>query len=499
MDIRILYKDRSFVQVIAENHLIMELRDYFSFDVEGAKFNRKYRYGGWDGKIRMLDNNGQLPYGLVDRLYKYAIDNDYSISVDSQIASREILSDEQFKRWTDSKELYDGATKIDFYDYQYSSILFGINNQRAILNLPTSAGKSLIQAGISRWYLENNKKKVLILVPTTALTIQMKDDFCNYRLFKQGDILQIMSKTKRDSDTARVYVSTWQTSIKQPKEWFDQFGLLLVDEMHLANAKSLTSIITGMDNCEFKIGLTGSLKEGKANLLQYVGLFGKIFKPITTKELIDSGRASKLKINCVLARYEDDVCRVNKGIEYSKEIEFITGYARRNAFVCKLALKLAQKKENTVIMFHHKKHGKLLFNALSKKHDKVYFIDGDTETEIRDQTKKLAENEQGMIIIASLGVFSTGISIKNLHHVIFTHPRKSSVTVKQTIGRILRLHASKNVATMWDIIDDMGIKTKSPTAKKKYSHKNYAMEHGLMRIKVYNEEKFDYSILNTNL
>ena len=48
------------------------------------------------------------------------------------------------------------------------------------------------------------------------------------------------------------------------------------------------------------------------------------------------------------------------------------------------------------------------------------------------------------IIIASYGVFSTGINIKNLHNVIFASPSKSRVRNLQSIGRVLRKGANKN-------------------------------------------------------
>jgi superfamily II DNA or RNA helicase len=162
----------------------------------------------------------------------------------------------------------------------------------------------------------------------------------------------------------------------------------------------------------------------------------------------------------------------------------------------KLGLRLARdKQENTLILFRHTTHGKKLYEALKKKYDKVYFANGGTKVADRDELKKIAEGGDGVIIVASLGVFSTGISIKKLHHVIFAAGIKAKTLVLQSIGRVLRKHGSKEIAYLWDIIDNLCIESKtSKPGSVKYSHKNYLYKHGLLRIEKYNDERFEYSL-----
>ncbi|MGL6228711.1 MAG: helicase-related protein, partial [Culicoidibacterales bacterium] len=244
-----------------------------------------------------------------------------------------------------------------------------------------------------------------------------------------------------------------------------------------------------------KFGMSGSLKDGKANIMQYIGMFGSIFKPVSTRQLIDDGQVSKLKINSIFLRYSEQDVTLTRGIPYADEVNHITAHTKRNAWICRLALKLAARDENVVVFFKHIKHGKKLFEALKSKHgeDKVVFISGDVKTSERNEMKHVAENSTGLIVVASYGVMSTGISIKNLHHLIFAHPVKSAVIVLQSLGRVLRKHASKDTALLWDIIDDIAAKPKSANSKKKYVHLNYAYKHGLERIEIYNRERHDYN------
>lgn len=494
MDIEVKFLNTSHVQIQAEANIVYELRDYFSFQPPGYQYQNKYKYGGWNGYIYLMDYNGKLPYGLAYLVSKFAESRGYSIWVDPKIHQQEDITQEDFDKWVDEHPVFSGNDQITPHWYQKESIFHGIKNRRAVLNLPTSAGKSLIQGMITRWCLEHYSGKVLLIVPTTALVDQMINDFVDYRLFPREAMLGIRSGTAKNSN-ALIYVSTWQSAAKMPAEWFQQFMCLMVDECHLSTGLSIKKIIDTMDQCIFKFGLSGSLKEGRSNLMQYIGAFGKVFKPVDTRRLMDDGQVTNLKINTIFLRYKEEEIKKLKGADYQTEIKYVTSHTRRNAWILKLALKLAREKnENTFVMFRYKEHGKWMYEQLSKVYDNVVLINGDTGIDDRNEMKKIAESTKGLIVIGSIGVLSTGISIKNLHHIIFAHPCKSAVVVKQSIGRVLRKHGSKALATVWDIVDNLATLAKSKTTKNKYSATNYGMKHAMERVRIYNEERFDYAI-----
>ena len=108
------------------------------------------------------------------------------------------------------------------------------------------------------------------------------------------------------------------------------------------------------------------------------------------------------------------------------------------------------------------------------------------DTEDREKVREITEQEDNAIIVASYGTFSTGINIKRLHNVIFASPSKSRIRNLQSIGRVLRKGNGKVKATLYDIADDISYK----------SRRNYTLNHLIERIKVYNEENFNYDIVN---
>lgn len=494
-DITIRFHDYSHVKVVAQLSILKEIKEYFSFFVEGYQFSPKFIYGDWDGKLKLMDNDGLLPFGLVKTLVKFAKNNLFSISLDQDVEHTVPLTREKFDDWVDSKKYFSGQTEIYPHWYQLDAVFESLVNKRRILNLPTSAGKSLIQALLTKFIIENSDENVLILVPTVGLVSQMKDDFIDYRLFVAEEILEVSAGAKKQT-SQRIVISTWQSAIKKPKAWFNQFGMLLCDEMHLAIGKSISAIINKLTNCQFKIGLSGSLRDGKANLMQYVGLFGEIYNPVKTKDLMDSGQISKLKINVLMLKYPRSVSDAVAKVDYATEVKAIAGLKKRNDWVGNLGVKLAKRKENVFIMFRHIEHGKAIYDSIKALgYDNVHYVSGEVSPQKRDELKKLAENDSGVIIIASYGVFSTGISVKNLHHVIFAAGTKSKVIVLQTIGRVLRKHGSKTIATVWDLVDDMSYTVEKENVKTR-KNVNYSLKHGIERIERYGQEQFDYVIKN---
>ena len=189
-------------------------------------------------------------------------------------------------------------------------------------------------------------------------------------------------------------------------------------------------------------------------------------------------------------KYPDVICEQFRKIKYADELEFIVGHEKRNKYIRNLVLSL---EGNTLLLFRLvKKHGRILYDMIEEKTDddrKTFFVFGGTETEVREQIRAIAETERDAIIVASYGVFSTGINIRNLHNIVFSSPSKSRIRNLQSIGRGLRLSDNNQETVLYDIADDLRWKNR----------KNYAYRHHEDRMKIYDEEKFPYKIYNISL
>ena len=122
-----------------------------------------------------------------------------------------------------------------------------------------------------------------------------------------------------------------------------------------------------------------------------------------------------------------------------------------------------------------KKH--FLLNSVTKLgNEHTFYVDGGTSDEDREHYKDTMETNDDVIIVASFGTFSTGIDLKNVHHIIFVESTKAEITIRQSIGRGMRKLAEKNKVTIWDLVDDLN---------------GYSVRHSKVRESIYIEQSFN--------
>jgi len=493
-DIVIYKKDDVYARIDCVRSIAEELNEYFSFYVDGFQFTPKYKNKQWDGKIRLFRTfDCSIYIGLISHIVAFAESRGYSVSIEPKAVSIDKRIDEKLiDKFVSSLNLHCGETKIEAYDYQKRAVCEMLRNKRGLILSPTSSGKSLIVYIVTRFLQNITNKKILILVPTTGLVLQMYSDFADYSTHDSWDVAdnchQIMSGKDKYSDK-QVYISTWQSIFRMPPKFFDMFDAIICDECHLATANSIQKIMNSLTNCPYKFGLTGTLSGAKTNELTLNGLFGDIYKVITTKELMDAKKVADLSIRAVVLKYPQEICQNMKKVKYQDEMKWLYENANRNLFIARSAV---LQKRNCLLLFNHKRHGKILFETIKNMVDEnrtVYFIDGSVSADKRDEIRKSMEQKENAILIASLGTSSTGVSIKNIHSVFFCSPSKSKIRTLQSIGRGLRMNAQKTDVVLYDICDDLSWK----------SRQNYSLQHFIERVKYYNDEKFDYTVMNVEI
>ena len=280
-----------------------------------------------------------------------------------------------------------------------------------------------------------------------------------------------------------------QSIYNLPIKWFKDVGMIIGDEAHLFKAVSLTKILTKLEKCPYKIGMTGTLDGSKTHKLVLEGLFGAVNRVVSTVELQEKKQLANLKIFCLILKQGQIECKHVNGFNYQEEMDYIVQSDKRNKFITNLASGL---QVNTLCLFQYvEKHGKDLYESIKDKaKDKqVSFVHGGVDASRRETIRELTEKSDNAIIVASYGTFSTGINIRNFPNIVFASPRKSRIRNLQSIGRGLRFKDANYEATLYDIADDISYKEKE----------NYTLAHFIERINIYNEEDFDYEIHNVEL
>jgi superfamily II DNA or RNA helicase len=482
--IKITKLNEAYIHIECERNLAQELSDFFTFYVPGYQFMPAYKNKLWDGKLRLYDLRSNTMYhGLVPYIEKFCEERQYELEMESDVTITINFSVVEAEKFINLLKL-----PFEVRDYQLNSFVHAIRNKRMLLVSPTASGKSLILYLILRFVQGLRYKKGLLIVPTTSLVEQMFSDFKSYGYDSEKYCHRQYSGKDKNTDSF-LTITTWQSIYKNPKEYFEQFDFVLGDEAHQFKSKSLVTIMTGTTNASYRIGCTGTLDGTQTHRLVLEGLFGAKYQSTTTREMIDNDQAAKFNIKCLVLKYLDSTCKIVKSFDYQSEIDYIVRSEARNLFIKNLTLSL---KGNSLVLFNLvDKHGRELFRLINEESGKrkVFFVYGGTDVEVRESIRSITEKENDAIIVASYGTFSTGINIRNLHNIIFASPSKSRIRNLQSIGRGLRLGDNKDEATLYDIADDFRIGKAI----------NFTLKHFIERVKIYDDEKFDYKFYNIEL
>jgi superfamily II DNA or RNA helicase len=456
---------------------IKALKNYLNRHAKNFRFDKRFKLGIWDGKINHYKGDGRIPLGLWKEVlrccqelgYPFIIDNKEDFPLNRQ------MDKEMFMDWV--KEFFKDRKNKDgdaFFprDYQISTAYSILKNRYCLAEIATAGGKSLTFSMVALYLLQRRPKtKILLVVPSITLVTQFYDDLFEYnhglhRENKQPinlDVVEIMGDKPRTPQSGRepnVYIGTYQSLVKYPKDWFEQFDVLAMDEAHTVKAKSMQTIAKACKRAYYRFGMSGTFPGREtAEILTIMSVTGPIIDKVKAAFLMDKGVISKVIIKALILdhqdpEFHDKVINVRK-IDGKNALDIEKNRVQNSANRINLIVKILRaSKHNTMVLFQNKAHGKLIYEEAKKYNENVYYIDGDVRKDDRNAIKAYMEDTSSVKwLIASYGTLSTGVSIRAIANVVLADSFKSESRVLQSIGRALRLHLEKEVATIFDLID----------------------------------------------
>lgn len=478
-----------------------------TFYEEGYQFTYKYKHNLSSGKKSLFNNSeSTFPMGLVPKIYKSLNENypDASVAISPHILSSYQRPGGKANNEEISEFIESLGLPYEVRDYQFDMIKTSINKRRRALSACTGSGKSLVIYVLARWLLQKEDTDVLVIVPSMSLVEQIYGDFKEYgwddiehycsRL--HSDIKK-PSKAEReemkkynilpDHLLKRVVVSTWQSLAHKPADFYRRFGAVICDEAHSAQADILSNIIYGCKNADLRIGLSGTIPDNGLNAHVITGCLGPTQVVVTTADLIERGILTKTEIIALKIPYDDRSKKIVKKFKYAEEVEAtsLCGSSEK-VIVTLLDKKKITLKENTIILVKHIELLDRIYNIIEEQFPefKVVKYHGAVKVGERERIRAEVEKDSGHILVCTYGTMKQGVNIKRINNIIFGQGSSSLVTVKQSIGRGLRLHSEKPILRIYDIVDDL-----RSVARTK-EHINYAYRHYLERLGYYNQDKY---------
>lgn len=495
-----LLDDGRFFEVIEASELELEqLRLTLTKRIKNWRWNPRVKNGGWDGYYCYLYQNKYVPSGLWKIVLEMCKKYNFPVYFED---IRKIFDDtidfEDFKDWVN--DFFDGfklkGEYIKPHDYQIETAYRILKFRKCAAELATSAGKTLISFIVIGYILEKNlSKKILFIVPNVSLVIQAYNDFLEYNHKNRIKLkMQMIYSGQEELTGSNIIIGTYQSLTKKKKEYFDEFDTVVIDEAHKVKAHSIKSILEKCTNSNYRYGLTGTFpKPDTLDRLTLMCYMGPLVNEVNANFLQSKGHITKCNVKVIELDYASDITKksfyeLSKNASERKSLFNVEqNYIIENESRLTMITNIINKStKSSLVLFYHTDYGKAIYERLRNISNGklVYYVAGETDSDIREIYKKKMENNDNVILVASYGTFSTGISVKNIHNIFLTESRKSETIIRQSIGRGLRKHKNKDMLTIIDFVDNLN-----------YSNwKSYHMRHSEERIKIYKEQKFPYNI-----
>lgn len=497
MKLKLVHYNRILKVVEATDLEIQQLN--LSFTVEWKKFMGRKNIKKFSRNFLMKDTF--LPSGFLFDVIKLK-KMGYDVKIENL---KDFVRPIELEDFTDFVHQLTKNAKYSPYDYQIHGAFLSIKYRISRGEYATGAGKSYMQylsAMYTLFKLLTKDKKVLIVVPSILLVKQLCDDFVSdYGCGFDPDPIYYGSDRKPNS---RIVVSTIDSILLQDKEFYDSIGAVYYDEAHKLKSDSYRKLNALLMNQELAVifSVSGTFfDEDTIEDFEASSISGKVLKRIGAKELMEYGSLSPVKVNQIHINYDkltsdqfynhEDNTEANR---YNHELNFIKFQPKRY----KLIKAIVERQEyNKLLLFNRKGHLKLVYKYLTKvlPNHTVLMIHGDVSMKQREYIKKITEEQDNVIVCATYGTMSTGISIKKLGGIHTCESSKSFILVRQSIGRGLRLHPSKEYAEVTDYVDIF----KKHNPEWGGGKENIFKKHGVERRAIYDEQEFPYLIKKINL
>lgn len=463
-------------QIVSDLNDLETIRLHFS--IANPAFGRS-RNKFTPARLYVITPSGKYDLGLTENIIAFLESNQIEYKLDDTLKSKLSNGFESplIKQYS-----------LQYREHQEKSIKAALIKGRGVVVIPTAGGKTLIMSSIIESIRMNMRKpnaKALVIVPSLQLVTQTAKDFEEYGM---QNVTMWSGKNKPDENCNTMVAGTQiLLSDKTDLTILKDIDILLVDETHGLRKGNEINKIFNLIKTNYKFGFTGTMPSSLIDQWNIIGKIGPIVYEEKTKSLEEKKYISNFKILILNIKHDNIPNFFRNSTQpaeaYNNEIDFLMNNTRRNQIIAKLAAKLVH---NTIIMVDRIDHGLNIEAELNAIHRKVgddrpiCFLRGSTEIEEREKIRKMMSQRNGIIVVAVSKIFSTGINIPNLHNIIFAMAGKAKIKIMQSIGRALRLHPTKAMATIFDIADNT----------------KYSKSHLDERIKLYNTEKYIYEQKN---
>lgn len=370
-----------------------------------------------------------------------------------------------------------------------------------ILNLEAGQGKTYVAMKL----IGMLRRKTLIVVHNTPMLEQWHELLQQY--FPKANIGIYYGKKHVDGDIVVGIIDSLSmdkitfpykkpTTTYIPKDYYSQFGMVVVDEAHLFCSAKRSNIFWKVQ-CPYMLGLSATPDERDDHFDRivhyYMGdvLVAKDLPGYSEENIPFKGRVKKIEYSGPERFSQTMMTETTQTANLGMTLNRIIQDPYEVCVVAKEAYNLMEKNHDVFVFSDRKMHLELIKKCLRKmkikskivldKEDENMYLE-ELENRIQKVTGGASKEEltkaksNAQVVLTTYGYAATGLSIPKMNAIILATSRKSKS--RQTINRIFRLGSNYDIERQ--IIDIVHVDTmfrkQWSKRKKYYKEKEYEMD-----------------------
>lgn len=339
----------------------------------------------------------------------------------------------------------------EFYDYQHTAIneifvrLKEIPKSHNLLfQLPTGGGKTIIFSEIAKRYIEETKKKVLILTHRIELCRQTSSILDEFQV--KNKVISSKVKSLPDQDDYMCFVAMVETlnnRLKDEMIEINDVGLVIIDEAHY---NSFTKLFSYLDKSSI-LGVTATPLSSSIKLPMNTN-YDELIVGNSIISLVNKGFLAKA------ATYGFDVdlktlkIGINGDYTVSSSDKLYADFHMQEKLLH--AYEELSLNKKTLIFNSGINSSKAVFHMFEKAGHPIRHLDS-TLNEVERQEILAWFSETPNAILTSVGILTTGFDEPTIETIILNRATKSLTLYHQMIGRGSRILPNKKNFTVIDL------------------------------------------------
>ncbi len=366
------------------------------------------------------------------------------------------------------------------YGYQENaieSILDKIENSpddyNLVYQLPTGGGKTVIFSEITRRYIKEKKKKVLILTHRVELANQTSNMLTEFHV--ENKIINSQVKTLPDQDKYQCFVAMVETLNNRLQEGdieFKEIGLVIIDEAHY---NSFRKLFKYFKEC-FILGVTATPLSSNIEL-PMKEIYKELLVGETIESLIEAGFLAKVNTHSINVGLTSLKVGANGDYTVKSSEELYIQQNMQSRLIS--TYEKYSKGKKTLIFNNGIRTSWYVYDTFKEEGYNIRNLDSTVGKQERKEILQWFKETPGAIL-TSVGILTTGFDEPTIETIIMNRATKSVALYYQMIGRGSRIIPGKKEFTLLDLgnnVSRFGEWTADVNWQQVFKSPNYFLEN----------------------